>query len=652
MENKENNAMNNKLNQKENKVPFRYKWDDDERLSEEPDSHNTTQDTVTGDVQSIEKSSKATSSIATSIHPYEKGALGVANTLNTDSSGNNASLDMCSQTPDSLPSYIYRDAYVPIDMCYDAGLGWSGAQAINRRICVKDVDLYYKHMMYAEEINHMMAVAECKRAITENNDIAFDKAGNMIPIPKKKRVNLREAESSFIKKQAVVKVRSRYLPKWFFMSRSKYYNRHVVISDQDLEQDYYDFLDDYLPDESEISQSAKSDSFRRMKRAVLKLQDSKLEVLKGHEIMFLDGIYNVRTNEFRPIPYGKMIQFFNMFSIEINYGSGQGKNPDVFDAFLHTILDGNEDAIHGVYQMIGSILTPVGNLRKCHLLQGAASSGKTSLVYYIKRLMPIEDSLDMPNLSNITENSLIQSDQPVRLVHVCELGTSKLSAKQVVNLKAFADGVDDIPGVTSFKIILTTNHKVVTGKDGVIETALKNRLLVIPFPKPLDLENADPRVTSLDDVYFEQERHGIILKALRAYSEVLNSNGDFCCDFEVNAVVDEVENPDDHLSEDEKQLIKSGLPTDETSTPQVLAEIFDTAFTLVDEVNPNMTTKAIMNAVNYIRPGTLANEPSTGRRLQQHFGKSLKSCRYDGSTIYNLDFVRPSTEEAIESSAE
>ncbi len=286
------------------------------------------------------------------------------------------------------------------------------------------------------------------------------------------------------------------------------------------------------------------------------------------------------------------------------------------------------------------------------MLQGAASSGKTSLVYYIKRLMPIEDSLDMPNLSNITENSLIQSDQPVRLVHVCELGTNKLSAKQVVNLKAFADGVDDIPGVTSFKIILTTNHKVVTGKDGVIETALKNRLLVIPFPKPLDLENADPRVTSLDDVYFEQERHGIILKALRAYGEVLNNNGDFCCDFEVNAVVDEVDNPDDHLSEEEKQLINSGLPTDETSTPQVLAEIFDTAFTLLDEVNPNMTTKAIMNAANYIRPGTLPNEATTGRRLQQHFGESLKSSRYGGSTIYNLDFVRPSTEEAIESSAE
>ncbi len=75
---------------------------------------------------------------------------------------------------------------------------------------------------------------------------------------------------------------------------------------------------------------------------------------------------------------------FNIFSIEIVYGNGMVNPPEVFDAFLDMILDGNECAHHGVYQMIGSILTPMSCIKKCYLLQGKSGSGKTTLVEYIK----------------------------------------------------------------------------------------------------------------------------------------------------------------------------------------------------------------------------------------------------------------------------
>lgn len=290
--------------------------------------------------------------------------------------------------------------------------------------------------------------------------------------------------------------------------------------------------------------------------------------------------------------------------------------------------------------------------KKMLFIAGKVRKRKNNFSGIHKKLMPYEDTYDMTNLAGISDDGLPKRTQPFRLMNVKELGTNKLSSKQIVNIKAYADGSGNMPGTSSFKIILTTNHKVTTGNGGVIEVALENRLLVIPFPKVLDLDNADPRVVSLEDVYFDQERHDIIIKALQAYSEVLNGDGKFCCDFKVNTIVDTSAIPDDHLTEDEKQLIKRGLPTEETSTQQVLAEIFDTAFIVADELNMNMTTKAIMNAANYIRPGALANEATTGRRLQQHFGEKLKSSRHNGSMIYNLDFVRPSMEETIESSAE
>ena len=199
--------------------------------------------------------------------------------------------------------------------------------------------------------------------------------------------------------------------------------------------------------------------------------------------------------------------------------------------------------------------------------------------------------------------------------------------------------------------MLTTNHKVTTGDGGVIETALKNRLLTIPFPKVIDLDNADSRVVSLEDVYFDVERRGIILKALQAYREVLNNKGVFCCDFKVNAVVDEPEKPDEHLSTEEKERIQNGLPVEAATMLPALAEDFDSTFVLTDEIDSQMTSTAVMKAINAIRPNLLENEPTAGRKLRQHFGERLKSGRHNGATAYNLAFARPN-EEMVSTTAE
>ena len=269
-------------------------------------------------------------------------------------------------------------------------------------------------------------------------------------IAQKNMPDFKKIETAFIQNFAVVKVRPRYSAKWAFMKRSSYYHRHEVISEKDLLQEYLTFLDDVLPANDESSQAVKEQSFQRMRRAVPRLQDSGLHVLKECEVMFSDGIYNVETGEFQPVKQDEHIFCFNIFSIEIDYGDGKADPPEVFDAFLDMILDGDELAHHGTYQMIGSILTPMSCIKKCYLLQGRSGSGKTTLIEYIKKLMPYEDTLDMPNLAGITDDGLSKRTQPFRLIHVKELSSNKLSAKQIVNIKAYADGSNDMPGTASF----------------------------------------------------------------------------------------------------------------------------------------------------------------------------------------------------------
>ena len=501
------------------------------------------------------------------------------------------------------------------------------------------IQLQRLHEMNQERFSFMMAQDEYNRRNTPSVFRTAD--GELIPIPNRNRPNFYELEQAFIIGFALVKVRSKYSGKWSFMIRSKDDNRHVPISESQLREEYNFFLDEHLPEDDLSSQAVLEKSYQHVKRHIPKLQDSNLRILTETDVMFKDGIFNVETRVFTPVSATEKNQYFNIFSIELSFNNGQDVPPDVFDSFLKLILNNNQDSVKLVYQMIGAILTPTSTLKKCFLLQGVHDSGKTTLVNFIKELMPIDDTIDLPNISGLTSDDLIKTATPIRLINVSELGTNKLSSKQIVNIKAFADGSRDTPGSSSFKLIMTTNHKITTGEGDVVEPAIKNRLLVIPFPVSIDFSKADPRIQSLNDVYFQKELRGIILKALIAYSEVLNNNGQFCANYEVNAVVAPPMENTDGLNPKEREVLYNGI-----GQPMIpynaLNEIFQTAFIITEEVNPAMTTKVVMNTVNQVRAGLLQNEASTGRKLQEFFGEALKTSRINGNTCYNLEFNIPS----------
>ncbi len=93
--------------------------------------------------------------------------------------------------------------------------------------------------------------------------------------------------------------------------------------------------------------------------------------------------------------------------------------------------------------------------------------------------MPYEDTLVISNLTPISNDNLISS--PVRLIQIQELGKNKIAAKQIVKLKAYADG-SRYPGASSFKILINTNYAITTDEDGIIEPALKKPAFHTSFP--------------------------------------------------------------------------------------------------------------------------------------------------------------------------
>ncbi len=537
--------------------------------------------------------------------------------------------------------YMRSEPFIPIEYFPTVGLSFQDAQQLNLKMMQAAIDLQVLHAANQEDFSYMLAKDEYQRQQMSYTGTIRSADGQLIPIPNRTRPNFCEFEQSFIQKFALVKVRSKYSGKWSFMIRSQDYNRHVPINEMALKQEYIFFLDEHLPEGDNSSQAVMENSFQHMKRRIQKLQDSHLNILTETEIMFSDGVYNVEKHVFTFVPFEERNKYFNIFSIEIPFGSGESASTAVFDAYLNLILDNNPESVKLVYQMIGAILTPTSTFKKCFLLQGVHDSGKTTLVNYIKELMTFEDTIELPNISGLTDNSLTNCTTPIRLIHISELGTNKLTSKQIVNMKAFADGSRDTPGSSSFKLIMTTNHKITTGDGDVVEPAIKNRLLVIPFPVSIDFSKADPKVQALNEIYFQKEMRGIILKALIAYSEVLNNNNQFCINYDVNAVVDTPTDNNAYLDNNEREALYAGIGQP-TLPLNALEEILRTGFVLTTEVNPSMTTKLVMNAVNLVRDGLLQNEASTGRKLQEYFGDNLKSARLNGSTCYNLEFAVPS----------
>ena len=440
-------------------------------------------------------------------------------------------------------------------------------------------------------------------------------------------------EDSFAVKYAITKIRVQGKVDWKYAFLERDDNRHIVVDSTYLKDEYLAYIDEQIADSINFPQGLFNRSAQSLLHKIPRLEKSNLILLQPQQVMMNNGFLDVQAWEFTPVYPEQRHKFFTLFSLDIDFNPTI-QNSDAFDALLWDSL-GSQEAVDLAYEQIGAILTPVTTIKKIFAFQGKSQGGKTRLSNIITQLMPADDTKILNSLSEISEDKSL--DTPVRLVYVKEVGKNKLSAKQIVKLKAFADG-SNLREANSFKILLNTNYPIVTGDNSALEPALANRLSVLPFPKAMD--NINPAVASFEDVFFEREKPAIILKALLAFSNVLNNKNLFSSQFEPNVCFeDDRQQISFSLSDSERQNFSAALKTLENRAQPSLASLFDQIFLVTENVNPDMTTDSIFLAINQISPHSLKNPASTGKLLSHHFGNKLISGRNNkGKTCYNLTF--------------
>ena len=147
--------------------------------------------------------------------------------------------------------------------------------------------------------------------------------------------------------------------------------------------------------------------------------------------------------------------------------------------------------------------------------------------------------------------------------------------------------------------------------------------------------NSDPDVSCFEDVHFENEKLGIIIWALGAFSQVLNDNNRFYKEFEPNTCVDP-ENGQEIFPKEESQLY-----VNDSTKPITTDEILKLLLKIVNEVNAEMTAKCVMNAVNRFQPmdqTRISRSEEVGKVLRKVFGEKLKDKRIKGVMCYNLNW--------------
>ena len=488
-----------------------------------------------------------------------------------------------------------------------------------KRTVLHDENLHYEREK--KRLNQRSDLIETPKQTNGSTSVSTNDAST--------RIDMKKNVEEFITKYAIVKVKKPGKKDWVVMILDKDNNRHVETTSTNLEEVYAAFVEDtYPPDTVKFLLKNIKHIMACVKNTIPRLTKSSLRCLEPHQVMFMNGFFDVKEREFYRISESERNQYYTTFSFDMDYTEHFNKT-EVFSRLLLDALADNQAAVVLAYQQIGAIFTPIPTLKKIFLFQGASNAGKTRIGNIIARCMPEEDTLVLNNLSELTKEKIDSS--PLRLVLIKELSKNKLYAKQIATLKALSDGSAD----TAFtKILMSTNYPIYTDEDGSIEPALRNRLSILPFPQPM--KNSDPDVSCFEDVHFEHEKLGIIITALHFFSEVLKNNNKFHKDFEPNICVD-AENEGRFGDKEGVQPVVKASNRQSTSPEEIIKQLFE----LRDKVNEEMTAECIMNAVNNFSPKDetrISRKEEVGKKIGAVFGKELKSQRIKGVMCYNLNW--------------
>ena len=446
-----------------------------------------------------------------------------------------------------------------------------------------------------------------------------------------KSADLLNLARQFIDEFAVVKIRSSTSSTgWTYMIRDIDDNRHIPVSDNNLFFHFVDYVYDSIDDEIEVEDTKLKKNWKRAAHKILPLHKSSLTALKNEEIMFLDGIFNIKTGKLYPLKPGA--KYYNRFSLLLN-SKRYVKQPTVFNLMLSDMFNGDMEMIHFSYEVIGALISSTVPLKSIFLFQGKSNGGKTRLANIIVRILNNIGVYSCNDISDITDDWVQKNAQNYRLFYIKDSVDKKMTPKQRSNLKGFADG-GDLESDSTFKILICSNHKIHTENDkSLVEKALQNRFVVLPFPKPMD--NTDERVANFESYFLKEEMQDIVFQALWAFKGVLDNGGKFSLDIPVNSCVeDDYKNEESGDFYEEIVNIDPILPVIDIKTQ--IVQILEQHFELIPEADPNMTTTTIISIIKQIDPSLEISPEFLGKVLAKHYGEKLKDIRNSKGKFYSL----------------
>lgn len=488
------------------------------------------------------------------------------------------------------------------------GISFSDARKINFQHHMNMIEAEKKALEYNLALQFEAQMQQLRRNQNQsqaNYDVKLDEESTA----NRKSLNMKELVQKFIDYNVIVKIRDSGVKKGkIFYIRNNELNRHEPIEEKSLHYLLNEFIFNSFELEEDVPQKFLDRAWSHLQFSVQTLNNSKIAKISYYQIVFLDGMYNLETAEFELFSDEK---FFNDFSIPI-YWNEVNSEPIVFEKLLNDIFGNDIKKIITTYQFIGALLSSVQILKKIYIFQGVSQGGKTRLARIICSLFDENDVIVLDKLSDITQDYVEKNLSNCRLIYIDEAANKKILPTQASMLKTIANGC------RRAKILIGTNHALVTGDNGFVEPALLNRFATLPFGKVMD--NSDPDVASFEDVYFEKEKPAIIKKSLRFFQKIVSSGSKhFTYEFPVNGVV----SVNDDVSPDS---VENGQ----------LRDFLYGNYELTGEPVQETTTDVIFQEVNRQFPGKIKNNANLGKKLSEIYGDKLKSQHLLKGMIYNL----------------
>ena len=263
------------------------------------------------------------------------------------------------------------------------------------------------------------------------------------------------------------------------------------------------------------------------------IEQSGLSVADGNQTFFPNGYFDAKKGEF--IPMETTRKWFHKFCMPYDYNE-DAPEPIFFNRVLGQIFDDDKTKIELTYQIIGALISDIRSLKYLYVFQGITGSGKTTLASIILKLLHKKEYKKINSINDLSKNEFKSWEKSVKLVCVKDSGQEALRVNTVGALKAYVSGDFDEDDVY-FNILLQTNNAIYSDKNGTIEEALHDRLLILPFANNLKDSSKKNLAEEFIGHHFENEKQGIVKKALEALHGVISNGKKFVDTFPLNKVI-------------------------------------------------------------------------------------------------------------------